>query len=65
MADAIRRHDLNIRVHGAGLVVQVPLRKLTPGVGEGHEIRELFDRRDAREFLAKIVRVAAAVFRRV
>ena len=55
----------NIRVNGAGLVIQVPIRKLPPGLGVGHEIGELLHRRDAGEFLGKVVRVAAAVFRRV
>ena len=48
---------------GHGLVVQMPMGQIAPGLGERAEIRKLLHGGDAREFLAEVVGVAAAVVR--
>ena len=48
-------------VEGYGFVVQVPMGEIAAGLGEGAEVSEGFDGGDAREFLAEVVGVAAAV----
>jgi hypothetical protein len=48
---------------GHGLVVELPMRKIPAGLEEGAEIRKGLHGRDAREFLAEVVGVAAAVVR--
>ena len=49
-------------VEGYSFVIQVPMCEIAAGLGEGAEVGEGFDGGDAREFLAEIVCVAAAVF---
>ena len=48
---------------GHGLVVQMPMGEIAAGLGEGAEIRKRLHGGDAREFLAEVVGVAAAVVR--
>ena len=48
---------------GHGLVVQMPMGEIAASLGEGAEIRKRLHGGDAREFLAEVVGVAAAVVR--
>ena len=48
---------------GHGLVIQMPMGEIPAGLGEGAEICIGLHGGDAREFLAEVVRIAAAVVR--
>jgi hypothetical protein len=54
-------HDL--LVHRHALVVEMPMGEIAAGLGEGAEIHIGLHGGDAREFLAEVVGVAAAVVR--
>ena len=64
MAVGNRRHvQDDILIHRHGLIIQMPMGEIAAGLGERAEIRKRLHGGDAREFLAEVVGVAAAVVR--